>query len=340
MGDLIPWLMCAVVCAVGVDAVLALRRSRRHDRERWAAQLEDGERLRGEADATHRAELQRLSAGHARQIAVLEQARVAALQGSERIRQFVARGMRWDESSHRLILAACERAGIRGVLATNLVFWPTDATADRNFVAQIDHVLLTGHGAAVIENKGWKGVVFDGVRPGEVHPTLGRLIGQAVPEAESAFAIQVRGSPVVFDGFEEAGRVTSLEVRVDQGSRSPTSQARAQARRLGSWCRARLGDTPWFETCVLYSHPDVVVHTRSAAAPGDTAHTTIAVGARGMDGFLRTLAAGAPDERLAPAQIAALRQLFADQGAVIVDLGASSSARNQMPREYGDRASA
>lgn len=308
------WVLVALLVLALVGVVVAIVVGRRRSRAAAAAAT-----ARVEATETaHRQELERVSASHdegvssleaqhARERDELDARRRDAEERAEQSQEFATRSMRWDEPSQRAVVDACTELGLDGVLVTNVVFVPVDAPRTRRFVAQVDHVLLLSSAAVVIENKGWKGVVLDGVQPRDVHSSIGTLFGDATFEAP--FAVQVsRESPTSF-------RITSHE-----GRESPAAQVRRQAQRVSDLVGAETSRTQWFDTAVFYSHPDAEVWAAETDATQAGVTTTIVAGGRQLRSFLERV--GDRPRTLAPTRIDELAELFARHGADVRRFGA------------------
>jgi hypothetical protein len=297
----IPLVAVGVAALIAVVLLVLLIRARKR-------RLAETERLRDE----HERDLAERAAEHERSRVALERERERAEASAEASRAFIARGMRWEEASHREIAAACAANGLPGVLATNVVFYPAEAREGRRFVAQIDHVLLTAAAAVVIEAKRWQGVVFDNVAPGAVHPAFGALIDEGALEAP--FAIQLRRS--------SAG----IDIRVETGAETPATQARRQARRLHALVNERTGREQWFDTCVYYSHPDAVVHARTVQSSDGGATTRMLAGSAELTAFVRSLAKR-PRTALSAERIDELAAQLASLGACVERVGAPAPSR-------------
>jgi Sec-independent protein translocase protein TatA len=243
----LPWAVAAVLLIALIVLVVLLRRRAKAAQEAVAAREDAHRKAVAEAqDERERAERAAADA-HARELAEVEARRVDAETSAQQSRALVAAGAKWEETSRRMVLDAVTDLGLDGVLVTNLVFVPVDATRTRRFVAQVDHVLLLPTVALVIENKGWKGVVLDGVHPRDAGSSFATLLGDL--ELEPPFAVQVKRDSL-----------TSLELRTHDQGHAPRKQVRRQAQRISDLVRAETHRKPWFDTAVLYSHPDADVH--------------------------------------------------------------------------------
>lgn len=306
----VPWFATAFFAATALAIYLLLRSRTRKAAEALVRAEEAGEQRLDETTAEHHRVLEATQTAHATALAD-EQARThEAAERGEEFRREAATRIGWDLVSRDVIVGACEEVGLTGVLATNIVFVPYDARALTPFAAQIDHVLLTDHAALVIENKGWRGIVFDGVRPSAVDASYAAVLDDT--DLEPPFSIQL--AP------EED---SALAVRTRRGGQSPQSQVRLQAKRLSDLVRADAGEPPWFHTCVLYSNSRVLLHTRPSSPSATetdvvTPRTLPEVLAR-IHGVQRRRAATSPLQLVAP--------LLAARGADMYGLGELSTER-------------
>ncbi|WP_245561728.1 nuclease-related domain-containing protein [Agromyces italicus] len=262
MGEAVLWIVAGVLLASTVALVVAHRRST----ARWSERLASVEAARAaresELRTAHAASLHAASDAHAFELRRSEEDAEESRVRAERLRSFASRGIRHEASSRETIVRMCDASSIDAVLATNVVFMPVDLD-DEFFTAQIDHVLLTEWGCLIIESKNWDGVIFDGVRPREIHRSYGLLVDRSredhADQLESPFAIQLVPSST-----------GPIKVRVHQKSKAPAGQVRLQAKRLRELVETRLGLRPFFNTCVYYSHPLAQVHAKRR----DTAAST------------------------------------------------------------------
>ncbi|MGN6198509.1 nuclease-related domain-containing protein [Humibacter sp.] len=260
------WTVILVLALAVSTLFLILRRQRQRSRAQLEAQAKAHLEEVAAADSAHRYATETREAAHASRIRDLEMRIEAALEEAEQSRRMVATGLKWDEGSLNMILDACTDLKLDGCLVSNIVFVPTDAPRSRQFVAQVDHILITETGALVIENKGWRGVVFDGRHPSSVHAAFGSLFDESTLNAP--FAIQmVRDAPGI------------ITVRAHLEGESPCAQVRRQAQRVSDLVRLSTGASPWFETCVLYSHPDAVVYAKGKDSTVGGAATAVVAGA-------------------------------------------------------------
>lgn len=251
------WLALAVTgCAGG--AILwrfAVRQGRRElselisDREveRQKVQLEHQQELREK----ERAVQQRLQATKTAHSLALREGAAESMRLAEEAtayRERSIKSMEWELGSRATIAEVCMSLGIDAVLATNVQFVARN-TRGLPFVVQIDHVLLTESKILVIENKQWKGTVFDCRLPGAVSPVLENLI--PAKSLESSFALQIK----VDDDNDSL-----LHIMKRTGSKSPRSQVRRQAIRFSDHLKLIGGYPGWVHTCVFYSHPEATVY--------------------------------------------------------------------------------
>ncbi|TLP97439.1 NERD domain-containing protein [Nesterenkonia salmonea] len=233
------WLLVAVFAAVLVGGGLLARRREVRIREAHSAALEcrDQELSQVREESTQRAE----SSNH--QLTLVEQtakAREQALSG------YLAKALDYDLRSRHSILNACHSEQLDGVLLSNVVFLRKNrAVGGDLYRRQIDHVVVTSEKVLLLENKGWKGLVFDGVPPGTIHPDLGAVVGPL--PSKDTFAVHIGGQDRSIRIAEEA----------------PIDQAAKQARDLKNIAAESGVDAGFVEICVLYSHPQVRLHALS-----------------------------------------------------------------------------
>jgi Sec-independent protein translocase protein TatA len=243
----LPWAVAAVLLIVLIVLVVLLRRRAGAAQEALRTREDAHRKALAEAQAEREEAVRTAADAHARELEQLEARRVDAETSAQQSRALVSAGAKWEETSRRMLLDAVTELGLDGVLVTNLVFVPVDATRTRRFVAQVDHVLLLPTVALVVENKGWKGVVLDGVHPRDAGSSFATLFGDL--ELEPPFAVQVKRDSL-----------TSVELRTHDRGHAPRRQVRRQAGRIAELVRAETHRKPWFDTAVLYSHPDADVH--------------------------------------------------------------------------------
>ncbi|PPI28291.1 hypothetical protein C5D44_00775 [Rathayibacter sp. AY1B5] len=280
MNEHLPWAVAAALLLALLITVVTGRRRRAAARaaaEQAAEEAsEEHQRTIAERDRSHEVALKALTRRHETERDLGRTELETAQEEAEQTRDALARTWRSEAVSHTLIREACASAGLSGVLATNVVFVPVEARTTRRFLAQIDHLLLTRYGALIIEAKYWQGVVFDGVRPGTVHPSYGVLVDEdALPEA---FAVQIA-----------PGTASRWTVRTHVEQHVPARQVRIQAARLKEHLALQGLPTPWFETAVLYSHPDVRTYAPGWQGTG-AARTRIMTGLDELTDALADLA--------------------------------------------------
>ncbi|MBF4614127.1 nuclease-related domain-containing protein [Curtobacterium sp. VKM Ac-1376] len=317
-SDLVPWSVAGGLAIVALVLVVLLRRHRTAAR----SDLDRAERARADEvarlDAEHREQTARLAAEQAQEIDAAEAARRDALAAAEQSRALARTGMKWEETSQRVILDACKAAGVNGALLTNVVFAPV-ALAERgparSFVAQLDHVLVLDSGrVVVIENKRWNGIVFDGQRPSEVHRAFRNLLDES--SLQPPFAVQVR-SRRVLDHADEIEQW--WQVRVQARGASPCSQVRQQARRLADFVASTAGVArEWVDTCVFYSG-DAVAYVNPEDRSERGAPTAVVTSATELQGVI----SGYAQKSAVPnrARTDAVVRVLAGQGAHTTTIG-------------------
>lgn len=146
--------------------------------------------------------------------------------------------MTWERRSREILLKKLKASGSSGVLLTNIVFLVSD---QRQIPRQIDHLIVTENKVILIENKGWKGLVFDGVLPSSVHKSYQSFIDERPLHQRDTFAVQLRNDD------------NEPRFEIDD---PPTQQAASQARDLKNLVK-RSGIPLNLTVCVFYSHQDV-----------------------------------------------------------------------------------
>jgi hypothetical protein len=189
-------------------------------------------------------------------------ARVDAEERAELFHKMATRNVDWDLRSRALILKACENLELQGVLATNVMFVPDKNASESPFVVQIDHVLMTESFAMVIENKGWAGVVFDGIKPSSEHDAFGMLVNE--DDLDGAYSVQI---------IQSNG--TKLDVRTHVRSASPRSQVRRHSSQLKKHLEPSNPRIPWLRTCVLYSNSRLRLYAAPNPPASDDNETSV-----------------------------------------------------------------
>ncbi|AZZ48840.1 hypothetical protein C5C31_03835 [Rathayibacter rathayi] len=306
MNENFPWAVAAaLLLALLIVALFGHRRraAAAADAEQTA---QENERSTAELQRRHEDALGALAHSHETELAESRTELETRQEEADQIRTALSKTWKEEAVSHTLIREACVSAGLSGLLATNIVFVPTDSRTTRRFFAQIDHLLLTRHGAMIIEAKYWQGVVFDGIRPGTVHPSYGVLVKEdALPET---FAVQIAPSTV-----------SSLTVRTHVDHRVPALQVRIQAARFKEYLAGRGLPTPWFDTAVLYSYPDVRTYAPAWQGAGP-ARTRIVTGAEELTDALADLARR-PQSTIAEDAWGELSTFLAQSGAHLEQVG-------------------
>ncbi|PPG04711.1 hypothetical protein C5C59_05825 [Rathayibacter sp. AY1F4] len=161
MNEYVPWAVAAALLLALLITVLVGRRRRTAAgaaAEQAAKEAsEEHQRTITERDRSHEAALKALTRARDAERDLSRTELETAQEEAEQTRDALARTWSSEAVSHTLVREACVSAGLSGVLATNVVFVPVDARTTRRFLAQIDHLLLTRHGALIIEAKYWQG---------------------------------------------------------------------------------------------------------------------------------------------------------------------------------------
>jgi hypothetical protein len=304
MPNALPWIL--VVLLVVALVLLILDRRRRRARQD-AALRDEGARHAQEVahrDAQHAADTAARAETQRAELAARDAALGAAQADAGEACRLLARTWRTDRVSHDLIVAACAAAGIRGVLATNVVLTGTEEWTGRRFLVQVDHVLLTPGAAIIIENKHWKGLVLDTVRPRDVHESLGTLLAAYDTDPPAVLHITSDGDG---GGF-----------RLRRAEQAPVAQVRRQSIRLAAYVRDALGSAPFFSTVVLYSHADAtVIAPPHIEERGATRRITSPAGlAAGIQQVIRS-----STDRVSQESMARMTDLFASGGAHVERVG-------------------
>jgi hypothetical protein len=326
-GGVVAWIVCAVlVVVIGVVVPLWRRRRRRDAEALRLAVLEHEAREQGLLDEHARA-LHGTRAAHEREQAGLQSRIELAERAAAETRDLLRTGMQWEEASQHVLADVCRDVGLTGALITNVVFVPVETTRERKFVAQIDHLIVCESGALIVESKKWKGLVFDGIIPSEVHPSLGGLVDESGLQAP--FALQVKNDTVVPRDGET--RVW-WQVSCRAGSVSPRKQVQLQGRRIHDLARHELGFAPWFDTCVFYSHPDATVHVGSPDM--STKRTSVVRNRAELRAVVRSLVSRPPSE-LTPTRVESLVGMLGDRGAHVEWFGPGARERSDRLRSSG-----
>lgn len=170
----------------------------------------------------------------------------------------------FDRKSRRSILAACAEIGLDGVLLTNVFFLDRTGSPSSPVYRQIDHVLVTPRGMAIVENKNWNGLVLADQMPGNLCSAFRFVLNQAVPDLQSHDWTR---NPIVL-------RSKPGLIEIDTERTGPNKQSRRQAKFLSAYLSERGFSIPFIETVVYYSgsadsakvyaHSDVELRTRVA----------------------------------------------------------------------------
>jgi hypothetical protein len=312
MNLAIPWVLVGVL----TFALALLLRSRARRATRFAEKLADVDRQNAQRleaiHAAHEEQVRDTDSAHSAALTLLDARRSEAVDDAQLARARFASTWETDVVSHRLIADSCARVRLSGVLATNVVFAVVER--ERCFMAQIDHVLLTSRGAFIFENKYWRGLVFDGIRPSTVHKAFGAFLSD--DDVEGPLAIQITAE-------DRTGKVM---VRTYTASDAPVIQVRNQARRLSEHVSQTLETSPWFQTVVLYSYPDVMVFGPTEQHTASSGVSTVVVhGPHALAGVLVDLRRR-HQSPISRAEMDDLAALFLANGAHMERVGPSATA--------------
>ncbi|WP_423920936.1 nuclease-related domain-containing protein [Frigoribacterium sp. 2-23] len=306
--ETVPWAVAALLLV----AVLVMGLVLRHRLKQARAAAADQARLAHERQlalsSIHEDQMARARDDHDRELSELASARERALDEARQARDLLATGLKWEATSRDLIADAIRTVAADAVLLTNVVFVPTETTASGRFVVQVDHVLVCEAGVLVIENKGWRGIVFDGRTPSSVFPAFSGLFDET--KLDPPFALQVKDdSPTV------------LTVRSHLGPTSPAAQVRRQARRLADRVYTEIGARFWVDTCVLYSHPQATVFAADRDVAEGGATTRIVAAPAQLASVVRELT-GRPAKKFSRARVEEIVGLLGSYGADTLRFGA------------------
>lgn len=238
---------------------------------------------------------------HETEISRLQAERDAAVRAGTASQQLAGQGMRWELASRELLVDACTAAGLDAIIATNIVFPPHDDEATAPYCVQLDHLVITEKAVVLVDNKNWKGLIFDGKKPSSMAGSLSILFDEtALP---TSYAISLKRDS---DG--------SVSVRSKLDHESPAFQVRRQARRFHGHLAARHGSAPYVQTCVFYSHPDARVWT-DGLDEGEKGRSTRIASARTIQKALidvQSSGSGALTSHQLTQLVATVRELGAD----------------------------
>lgn len=319
MSDsVVPWLIVAALLIVIVVLAVFLRRTLLRSRVQLATQQAEHERKSKEAWELHKRDVLDRQRGHASEIAAKEERVATLLESIERVRAYQAKGMKWETLSRDLIIDVCDELGLDGVLATNLVFVVPGTRQTKPYLTQLDHVLVTERATLVIENKGWKGVVFDGTLPSQVHGAFGQLFDEG--QLRPPFAIQINNE-------RHGPNLWNVEMHLEGDA--PCSQVRRQAGRLSKLFRDELfsagpGALRWVETCVFYSRTEARLYVNPLDRAAGGAGTHVVAGSGRLKKVLGQICQRG-DTPPDPSFLELAGDLFERHGADVYGLGRYSS---------------
>lgn len=243
------WVLLFVLIAVaGIAALVIWRQRVRYEKARermqneYTASLESKEseawqlnvqshRDRAREEATHQEELKR---------------RVEKYQEDlERLREWSARGLRWEETSRKRLVEDLTSLNVNGFVATNVCFM---AQHDgRPFMHQIDHVVVAEDMLFIVEAKYWKGRIFHRYRSND---QTNSFIIDALPMLDHVKQGQRYVVRVNADGEDMLWFPRN-------GIPEPVKQVQMQSVRFRDHLKVKTGAEPHeVYNCVLYCHPD------------------------------------------------------------------------------------
>ena len=278
----------------------------RRQRRKWEAQRAEDARM-------HEQHLAGVAAEHHEHVMALHAGQAASDALRDRALHLAARGMRWELNSRETLVKACESASLNAIVATNVVF--AVVSPERSFCAQIDHVVVTDNTMLVIDSKYWNGLVFDGTRPSQLAAPFAALFDEK--QLTPPFAVHLRQR-------DDA----SIGLRVEAGTSSPARQVRVGASRLHAYLSPRVGELPFIDTCVFYSHPDATVVTPGVDVQGNA--RTLIADVHTIGTMLRRAHTARP-EQSSPERVDRIAEALTELGADIVRTGAFAVDRPTSP---------
>lgn len=321
-GTNTPWAVANVLLLCLLAVIAWFRRYHLRSRRACDEAAEEHHRLRSAEASDHEAALAHARRLHQRELDELHGAADAdherlekkVLSAQDRIRTLeerVYRALRQDYPSRDRLLAAARRCQLDGVLFTNVRGL---ARGDEGpFQMQVDHVLVSTAGVVAVENKYWRGVVFEGVTPASVEESWGRLFDD--DDCSGEFALQVHRV-----GDSSPDETHPLQMRLDAGPRAPRRQARRNAMAIHNVLAGLIdGPAPWVVPLVFYSHPKATVHTEPDAwrATGPQS-TAIVTSDRELDQFLGRMLAR---RDRAPVDVRTVGNALVPHASEVTDLG-------------------
>lgn len=120
----------------------------------------------------------------------------------------------------------------------------------------------------------------------------------------------------------------SIGLRVDAGASSPARQVRVGASRLHTYLKPLVGELPFIDTCVFYSHPDATVVTPGVDVQGNA--RTLIADVHTIGGMLRRAHTARP-EQSSPERVDRIAEALTALGADIVRTGAFAVDRPASP---------
>lgn len=234
--------------------------------------------------STHESEFQRFQARKNAELQEVQQHLENTNADLSRLRDRYSREIGiGDRTSRQDITSICKSLDINGALLTNIVFTPAHSREGERYYSQIDHLLIADSGIAVIENKYWSGLVFDGVHPRDRISQLKSVFENLELNVHEGEVLQVRNSSTDLRADEThkcKSQWLKLEIRD-----SPHAQAQKQATRVRQLLNSRMSRSiGWIDTCVYYSYKNATVHH----APNfNKTRTAIVSSTEGLKTFIR-----------------------------------------------------
>lgn len=248
--DWLPWILVLLLAGAAVGLMVLWRRQVALVRAKHHAQvteLAEAHQAKAEQEATlHRRALEETQTALEDLERRASDAAAEAAVREEQLHRFLASALDYDLGSRMALLAACAKVPLDGALMSNVVFLRRGSEGNAAYRRQIDHLIVTRSKVFLIENKGWKGLVFDGVRPSVLHRDLGAVVDER--ELGEHFAVHIGGN---------GAKIRTETEGPEGGRRVPVIQAGRQVADLKDIFAEKGLGLPWIEACVFYSHADV-----------------------------------------------------------------------------------
>lgn len=259
---------------------VARERDLQSQAERYDTLLSTQKSAQASLRTEHKRAMERLKGEHAR-----------AAESAEASLRVARSRIETELLSRDTIVAVCESLGLSAVVATNVVFVvrPDDKPA---FVTQIDHVILTETAAMVIENKDWRGIVFDGVLPSVISPVFGHVVPDSFVNQAGPYSVRI-------NAFQKSQGIDLLVMDRDDGP-APRQRVRTLATQLGAELEDQIGWSCSFHTCVLYSNPNVKLYAQNPSGSSTRDEAFAVDSAAGLATLIKVWASAKSRETRSP----------------------------------------